>query len=294
VLAAGGVRPEEVALICADLARGPAVSISARPGFGAAAAWAGSGVDALVIPRGVHVAHFAGRSFEQFVADRVPAKARRELGRARRHLDAAGVTITSGNSPELVSELYEVYLRWIEWRAAQRRMPLALARRRARRAEPYRKFTTVAGRLGPDCRIWVARWEGRPVAANVSLYAGNAAIGWRAFSDRAAPARLRLYEILTLEALRDAIERGCAYLEMGESVGRAELGRIKERLGASEHPFAEYCLERVPLVAGRMAAQRLRDRAERWVVARGRPGMPPRGDTPPQPSAAPPVPGGPA
>jgi hypothetical protein len=269
VLAAGGVRPEEVALICADLARGPAVSISARPGFGAAAAWAGSGVDALVIPRAVHAAHFGGRSFERFLADCVPAKTRRELGRARRHLDAAGVTITSGNSPGLVGALYEVYLRWADWRAAQRRMPPPVARWRARQAEPYRKFAAVAEGLGGDCRIWVAWWEGRPVCATVSLYAGSAAIGWRAFTDRTAPGRFRLFEVLALEALRDAIERGCGYLEMGESVGRADLGRVKERLGASEHAFAEYCLERVPLAAGRVAAQRLRSRAERWVVARG-------------------------
>jgi hypothetical protein len=274
VLAPGGVRPEEAALVWADVAAGGAVSASVRPGFEAASAWAGCaagtpGGRAFAIPRAVHVAHFSGDSFEDYWDQRVPARQRRGMRNARRHAEEAGVEITSGNSPEFVDDLYEVYLRWIDWRAAQRKVPPPLARWQARRAEPYRKFAAVAAELGGDCRIWVARWDGRPVGATVSLYAGQSAIGWRAFTDRSVPNRFRLFEVMAADALRDAFESGCRYLEMGESVGRADLAAVKARFGCEEHGFAEYCFERVPLTAGRMAFQRLRRRAEAWVTARG-------------------------
>lgn len=268
VLAPGGVRPGEAAMICADLRRGRAVSSCVRPGFTAAPAWPGAASGAFLIPRAVHVANLAGESFEDYRARCVPAKAQRGIRAALRHHEKAGVVISSGNSPELVDALYRVYLSWTGWRAAQRRTPAALARWQARRAEPLAKFTSVARALGPDCRIWVAWWEGRPVAATVSLYAGQAAVGWRAFTDRSAPGRLRLFEVLAMEGLRDACETGRRYLEMGESVGRKDLSHIKERLGGQEHTFAEYCFERVPLAAGRMAFQRYRRGAEQWITSR--------------------------
>lgn len=268
VLAPGGVRPEEAAMISADLRRGRALSSSVRPGFVAAPAWHGTARASFLIPRAVHVADLAGRSFDDYWANRVPAKTQRAMRAAMRHHEKEGVVISSGNSPGLVNALYQVYLSWIDWRAAQRRMPAALARWQARRAEPLAKFTSVARALGPDCRIWVAWWEGRPVAATVSLYAGEAAIGWRAFTDRSAPGRLRLFEVLAMEGLRDACESGRRFLEMGESVGRKDLSAIKERLGGQEHTFAEYCFERVPLAAGRMAFQRYRHGAERWITSR--------------------------
>jgi hypothetical protein len=274
MLAPGGVRPEEAALVWADLAGGGAVSVSVRPGFEAAGAWAGCACDtaggrAFAIPRAVHVAHFGGESFDEYWERRVSARHRRAMRTSRRHADEAGVEISSGNSPELVDALYEVYLRWIDWRAAQRKVPRPLARWQARRVEPHRKFAAAAAALGEDCRIWVARWQGRPVGATVSLYAGESAIGWRAFTDRSIPTRFRLFEIMLTEALRHACESGCRYLEMGESVGRTDLASVKARFGCEEHGFAEYCAERVPLTAGRMAFQRLRRRGEAWVTARG-------------------------
>jgi hypothetical protein len=266
VLAPGGVRPDEAAMVHADLAAGRAISAAVRPSFTAAAAWPVAGGNALLIPREVHVAHFGGQSFEEYWARSVSGKVRRGIGNARRHLEREGVVITAGNSPDLVDALYQVYLRWADQRAAQRRMPRALARWQARRAEPFAKFSTVAGALGEDCRIWVASWQGRPVGATMSLYHGEAAIGWRAFTDRSVPNQFRLFEVMATEALRHACESGCSYLEMGESVGRADLAAIKRRFGGQEHTFAEYCFERVPLSAGRMAFQRLRRQAEARMI----------------------------
>ncbi len=274
VLAPGGVRPEEAALVCADLARSRAVSTSVRPSFAAAPAWPQAGRDAFVIPRAVHVAHFGG-PFDEFWARSVGAKKRGLIRGAWRHIERAGIDITSGNSPEFVADFYRVYLRWIDWRAGQRKVPAFLARWQAQRAEPVGKFSAVASALGAGCRIWVARWEGRPVAAAISLYAGEAAVGWRCYADRFVPARFRLPEVLRAEALRHACESGCRYLEMGESVGSGNLAAIKERFGGQEHALAEYCFERVPLSAGRMAVQRFRRQAEDWILPRATRARPP-------------------
>jgi Acetyltransferase (GNAT) domain len=267
LLATGGVRPDDAALVASDLAGSRVLSTTVRPAFGAASAWSGVGRQAFTIPRAVHVAD-CGCSFEEYLARSVTRRARSRIRATQRHAEAAGIVITSGNSPELVQALYQVYLRWADWRAAQRNIPQGVARWRARRAEPATKFSTVASRLGEGCRIWVAWWEGRPVAADISLYAGQAAIGWRAFIDRTAPARFRLAELLAAEVLRYTCESGYRYLELGESGGRASLAHTKTRLGGQEHQLAEYCFERVPLAAGRMALQRRRGQLEDWLIAR--------------------------
>jgi hypothetical protein len=282
VLAPGGLRPEDAALVGDDLASGRAVSVSVRPGFAAAAAWSRWGGHAFTIPRAVHVAHFTG-SFDDFWAGCVAAKSRSNVRNAWRHIERAGIVITDGNSPEMVRGFYDVYLRWIDWRARQRKVPEFLARRQAHRAEPYRKFSAVAGALGEGCRIWVAWWEGRPVATTMSLYAGDAAVSWRAYADRSVPARLRLADVLLVEALRFARESGCRYVELGESGGRADLVEVKTRFGGQEHRFAEYCFERVPLTPGRMAFQRFRRHAEDWVTSRGGKVDPPVPQGPAQP-----------
>ena len=125
VLAPGGVRPEEVALVCADLARSRALSTTVRPGFSAAPAWSEVARGTSTITRAVHVAHF-GESFEDFWARSVSAKTRSNIRASRRHMEKAGIVITSGNSPELVRAFYYTYLQWIDWRARQRKVPAFL------------------------------------------------------------------------------------------------------------------------------------------------------------------------
>jgi hypothetical protein len=264
VLAPGGVRPHEVALVCTDLAQGRALSTCARPGFAAASAWSAVADSCShVIPRAVHIAHLE-QPFDGFWERSTSRQVRGNVRTAWRHLQHTGITITDGNSPELLDAFYQVYLRWIDWWANQRKVPVPLARWLGRRTEPFPKFATVASTLGTDCRIWVAWWGGRPVGAAISLYAGDTAVGWRCYADRSVPSRFRVSEILMIESLRHACESGCRWLEMGESVGKVGLAHIKERIGGEEHIFAEYCFERLPLSPGRMAFQRLRRRAEDW------------------------------
>lgn len=265
LLAPGGVRPEEVALVNADLAARQSLSVRVRPGFAGAELWTEQGQAGLVIPRTVHVAHFEG-PFEEYFNRSVSAKRRAMLRNAQRHLERAGVVITDGNSPELVRAFYEVYLRWIAWRAGQRKVPVGLATWRTRRAEPLEKFTAMADRLGEGCRIWVAWWEDRPIGATISLYARDSAVGWRAVADRSVPPRFRVFEILAVAALRHACESGRRRMELGESVGKEDLARVKERIGGQELASPEFCFERLPLAQGRLTFERLRRQAEQRII----------------------------
>jgi Acetyltransferase (GNAT) domain len=266
VLAPGGVRPDEVDLVCADLARRRVLSATVRPAFGAAPAWSQARAGAA-IPRKVHVAYLE-KPFEDYWARAVPPKVRSNLRGARRHLERAGITFTAGNSPDLVRAFYDTYLAWIGWRARQRKVPQPLARWQARRAEPLAKFTAVAGRLGGDCRIQVAWQDGRAVGAAISLHTARSAVGWRMYADRSLPARFRLTEVLIEESLRYACETGCEYLEMGESGGLDALASVKARFGGQAFPLAEYYHERLPLSPALAAFQSARRRAEGYIVAR--------------------------
>ncbi len=268
VLAPGGPQPGEVALVCDDLARSAELSVAVRPSFAAAAVWPGPGAAALTIPRAVHVAHFR-EPFDVYWAANVTRKRRSLVTAARRHLEAAGVVITTGHSPGLVQAFYDVYLRWISQRAAQQRLPAPLARWHGRRAEPLAKFAAVATRLGEGCRIQVAWWDGRPIGANITLEAGRSAVGWRSFADRSAPARFRLTEILTVESMRHACDSGCRYLEMGESGARAELAGVKTRFGGQQHAFHEYRFERAAVARASQAVRGRRSRLENWLTTRG-------------------------
>ena len=126
----------------------------------------------------------------------------------------------------------------------------------------------MAGKLGGDCLVQVARQGTRAVAAAISLHTAGSAIGWRLYADRSVPARYRLTEVLIAESLRHACEAGCQYLEMGESGGKAELASIKSRFGGQPFPLAEYYYERIQLSPARAALQSARKRTEEFVLAR--------------------------
>jgi len=97
VLAAGGVRPDEMALVCADLAKSGSLNTTVRPGFVAAPAWPSVSGGFSLVPRAFHVAHL-GQSFEDFWSRSVSARTRSSNRAAWRSLEQAGVVITRGNS----------------------------------------------------------------------------------------------------------------------------------------------------------------------------------------------------
>ncbi|WP_446222389.1 GNAT family N-acetyltransferase [Nocardia sp. IBHARD005] len=271
IVAPGGPRVGDVAVVLADLAAGRELQTLLRPGFAAAVAWreAWSGASGRVpvrIPVQTHVLDLDG-GLDEVWSRRLSSKARTGIRSARRKADSAGLVIEVGSSPQLVDDLYDVYLRWVARRAQQRRVPRRMARRRGMRAEPLRRFHTVAAAFEDQCRIWVARLDGIPIAAAIAVFHGGVGVGWRAFSDRELAGPLRTHELMQFLAVEHACRIGCRYFDMGESGGVSTLTHVKDRLGGTRQHLAEYAFERVPLSrfdSGRIA---LRGYVERRVLA---------------------------
>jgi hypothetical protein len=136
--------------------------------------------------------------------------------------------------------------------------PLALGRRRALFRDPPSRMRALAAHLGDDFGLWVARVDGRPVAANVVVF-GRSAHATRAVSDQdlTPPGVMQHLDWL---GISEACARGCRVMHLGESGTSKTLAFYKEGLGAVPVDYAEVRLERVPLTAA--------DRLARTAVKR--------------------------
>ncbi|MDQ6777882.1 MAG: GNAT family N-acetyltransferase [Actinomycetota bacterium] len=253
ILATGGVSPEDVAVVFADLATRPGVRTSVRPNPLHADAWAAaSGPGTAVVPRLAHVLEL-GCDFEVAWNKRFTGPARTAVRKAER----SGLTVECDTTGRLVPDFYELFERSLERWGTQHREPAAFARWRGHRRDPKRKFEVMARTLGGCCRIWLASKEGRPVAAILVLQDANAHYTRGVMEkDLAGPTRANY--LLHRLAIEDACKAGCRYYHMGESGSSASLAQFKTRFGARAHPYAEYHLESLPLTAI--------DRAARTVV----------------------------
>jgi hypothetical protein len=278
ILAPGGTTMADAALVLADLADTPGLRTTIRPGFVAAPAWgdawsrdwAGRRRGARETTLVTHVLDLGG-GIEKVWSTRMSSKARTGIRNARRQADKAGLQIEVGSSSQLVADSYDVYMRWLESRARERRMPREIARWRGMRAEPVRRFQTAVTMFGERCRIWVAHLGGIPVAARMALFHGAIAVGWRASSDRDLVRTLRVDEHLQFLAIEYACEIGCQYFYLGESGGAAGLAHFKNRLGATEYAATKYAFERLPISPLEAGLIDLRRRIERRALARNRP-----------------------
>jgi hypothetical protein len=273
ILAPGGTRSQDVALVHADLAADPGLRTLLRPGFATAPAWrkgwSQGRAGEVEIPLTTHVLDLSG-GLNEVWSKRFSSKARTGIRNARRKADKAGLEIEVGSSPQLVADLYTVYLRWLDRRALERRVPQPVARWRGVRAEPLVRFQTVAATFGERCWIWVARLDGTPVAAAIALFHAAVGVGWRAFSDRELAGPLRTHELMQFLAVEHACEIGCRYFDMGHSGGVVGLVHVKNRFGATEHRVCEYAFERVPISRLESGLIGLRGRVESHVLARYR------------------------
>ncbi|NUK86757.1 GNAT family N-acetyltransferase [Streptomyces lunaelactis] len=267
ILASGGVRPDEVDMVLADLASDRALRTSVRPDFAAAPAWPGGAPGVVTVPRRVHVLDLDG-GMDALWSQRWSGKSRRGLRSSERKAEQAGLVIESGHSPELVSAFYDLYLRWIDRRARERQLPSAVVRSRGKRAEPLAKFQAVAASLPGTCRIHVARLDGEPVAATISLLHGSICIYWRGVSDKRTAAPLRANQFLQLRSIKEACDAGCRYYEMGESGGVTSLEQFKANLGGGVRTLAEYRIERLPLTGLQDRLGRIRNAVDARLATR--------------------------
>lgn len=241
LLAPGGVRTGEVAAVFGDLARRRVLSQRIVPHPLLAADWAAGRPDrASVVPRCAHLIDLR-EGWDDVWSNRFSRSTRRGV----RHAERAGVTVECGTSGRLMAEFYQLLegsaARW----ARLQHEPHWLALRRLRRRDPLEKFESIGRFLGERCRVWVARMDGRPVAASLVIQGTNAC-DTRAAMDETMT-RYRANDLLLRHTIEDACRAGCSYYYLGESGSSVSLAQFKERFGAEAHPYAEYRLERLPI-----------------------------------------------
>jgi hypothetical protein len=102
---------------------------------------------------------------------------------------------------------------------------------------PRRIFEALSALGGDDVEIWIARYRGEAIAGGVLLYGAREAFFWSA-AMRAQYADLRPSNLLNLEMIKAAAERGVHWYNLGASEGLGGVARFKESLGAELVDYA--------------------------------------------------------
>jgi hypothetical protein len=235
---------EDVRGVVGDLVSQHALLIGVKPSPATAPAWAES------VPNGVtrtrHMTHVVDLS-KGFGAvwTRFAGSVRSRCRQAERK----GVTVERDDTGRLMPVFYAVYRKSVERWARQQHEPLWLARWRAHHRDPWEKFQTVAQRLGPACRVWVAWRAGEPLAVEIVLAHGRQTVGWRAAMDKEAARRTGAPQLLVCRALEEACDTGDRFFHLGDSAPSSDLAHTKQHYGGEEMSYTGYRFERLPVTA---------------------------------------------
>ena len=212
--------------------------------------------------RTTHVLTLEGGS-ERLWTQRFEGSVRRAVRKAER----SGLEIECDTTGRLAPVYHQLFMRWTARRAADKGLPQAVQRWRAEQREPPSKYAMLARMLGGSCRIWVARLEGRPVAALILLVYGQNALYWRGYSDKALAGPSRANNLLQWLAIQDACRAGCRWYNMGESGEVASLTAFKSQHGVAPYEYPEYRIG-WPLLAKSWEVRRALRRRLGRIVAR--------------------------
>lgn len=254
-LADGPIAAEHCDIIYADLAGLGLLQLTIRIGPQASAAWRAA-------PRGFtrtdHTTHVLDldAGFDAIWSCRFRSATRRAVRKAER----AGLDVEADTTGRLIPAFDELYRRSVDRWAREQHEPLSLARWRAHRANPRRKFDAVARLLGSRCAVWLASRAGEPVAAIIVLRHGGQAKYWRGAMNMELAGPTRANNLLHSLAIEAACRTGCRTYYMGDSRPGSGLAAFKEGFGAQPQRSWSYRFERLPLA-------RLDERA-RFVVKR--------------------------
>jgi hypothetical protein len=229
-------------LVGTDLERSEALQISIRPNPLCPTAWqVMEGRGWISLPRRAHVLRLT-EDFETIRAKRFSSNARRHLRTAQ----AAGLELICGHDPELIGEFHVLLTASFNRWAAQQSEPAFIARLRGRWRDPLMKFMAMSEALGPQMKIFLARLEGRPVAAILVLFGRNAHYT-RGAMDKGLAAPTAANYLLHAAAIEEACLRGCATYHMGETGQSKSLADFKEKFGAVGVDYRELRHERLPV-----------------------------------------------
>lgn len=255
LIASGGVRPEDVATMFADLTSRRVPRVSLRPNPLVARAWESAKPPGVVaVPRLSHVLDLSG-GFDEVWNRRFTSNARTNVRRAER----LGVKVECDTSGRLIPVYFQLFEKSLERWAAQQHEPRLLARLRGHRRESEAKLQAIADTLGERWRLWLA-WVDQQPAAGIVVIEGPSASYTRGAMVKELAGPSRANYLLQRLAIEHACKVGCRHYHMGESGASRRIAQFKTRFGAQPHAFAEYHVEALPLTAT--------DRALRTAVKR--------------------------
>jgi len=230
------VTPERVRTVLRDLTSLPAEEIYLRPHPASTALW-----DELVPPgtrrnpRLTQVLDLDG-GLDHIWQHRFHRNVRNAVRRAER----AELTVEQDATGRLVPVFYRLFELSIDRWAEQSDESDDALRRKVREKNPLTKFTAVAQHLGQDCRVWLARHEGEPVAALLALHRGPQVVYWQAAMDKARAARTKAATYLLYLVIEDACARGARSLHMGDTYPGTSVTTFKAAFGPDDHHTAGY------------------------------------------------------
>lgn len=248
MLATGGLLADDVRLVLRDL-RGDAIGLRVGGAHHTSEQWA-AGVRPGVTEerRRVRVLDLepcTAPDLDTFRAARFGAETSQRLQRAAR----LGVEMEKDTTGRLIPVFYDIYRSWLEREQPRSGWRPGVGHRSARRAEPYAAFAAVAEGLGEGCRVFVARFRGRPVAATILLVHGQHAVAWRSgrIGELSDPIAADLLTRVT--TIEDAVRSGCRDIDLGPW----DRGRDTNPLGASLRAVVDLRIEPTGLARLRAA-----------------------------------------
>lgn len=245
LLCSGGrVTPADVAAVVGELQAGGALRIAVRPGPDEDPAWAAAVRAPLRRTRHTTYRLDLSGGFDEVWTRHFGRKVRSWCRKAEHRL-----TVEWDDGGRFIPVFDALYRNSVMRWARQQHEPLPLARWRARRENPRRKFELVAERLGPACRVGVAWRAGEPAAAVIVLEHADQSKYWRGAMDRELTAGTGANELLHQMAIEHACRCGRRFYDMGEARPGSGLARFKRSFGAEETEFGGYYFERLPLSA---------------------------------------------
>ena len=255
VIASQPVSPEKLRSVFADLASRPLLQTIVSASALGREAWEAAAPDGVApLPRLAHVLDLAG-GFETVWNERFNKQGRRAVRKA----DKSNIDIDLDTTGRLIEPFYDLFLRSVNRWASKSGEPAKVARWRARRRDPLRRFRLMSEKLGDAFRIWGARVDGKLAAAIIVLQGPNAHYT-RGAMDKELAGPTRASFLLQKLAIEDACKAGCRYYHMGQTGTSESLARFKSQFGATPRPYSEYCIERLPLAATKSRLHQLMKR----------------------------------
>ncbi len=260
-IASQPVGAETLRSVFADLASRPLLQTIVSASALGQEAWEAAAPDGVVaLPRLAHVLDLAG-GFETVWNERFNKQGRRAIRKAEK----SNIDVDLDTTGRLIGPFYDLLLRSVNRWAGNSGEPAMIARWRAQRRDPLRRFRLMSEKLGDAFRIWGARVDGKLAAAIIVLQGPNAHYT-RGAMDKELAGPTRASFLLQKLAIEDACESGCRYYHMGQTGTSENLARFKAQFGATPRRYSEYCIERLPLAATKA---RLRQLMKKIVTSRG-------------------------